>query len=65
LLVERSQHASRILDQIEQAAGPSRPPLWILSLRERRGRRELVLEVDRQSASQGRTELSAQDGSRQ
>ncbi|WP_406155802.1 hypothetical protein OG806_08045 [Streptomyces sp. NBC_00882] len=64
MLVERSQHASRIVDQIEQAAGPSRPLLWILFLRERRGRRELVLEVDRQSARQGRTELSAQDGSR-
>lgn len=63
LLVERSQHGSRVVDQIEQAAGPSRPLLWILSFRERRGRRELVLEVDRQSASQGRTEVSAQDGS--
>jgi hypothetical protein len=65
LLVERSQHASRIVDQIEQPAGPSRPLLWSLSLRERRSRRELVLEVDRQSASQESTELSAQDSSRQ
>lgn len=38
-LFESCQHAPRILDQLEQAARPVRPPNRVVALRERCGRR--------------------------
>src|SRR5699024_1585088 len=63
-LIELRQHLARILDQVEQAACPAGPPRWVVTLSKRGSRGELVVEIDRQSVSQLRTELASAAGSR-
>lgn len=63
-LAELRQYPAWILDQVEQAARPARPPRWVVTLSKCGSRGELVMEVDWQSVSQLRTELASEAGSR-